>query len=232
MFVAWVGLAPVGAWVARYRRVRFASHWYILFAALGLTLLGLALGVAYVALSGRTQFNTPHAALGLAFVLLSLLQAALGWYIHVRRTATGAPRPLRNTLHRSIGLLALLTAVPTLVLGFLRYGSIYQLPEGTFYPALFIGASWVLAWLVGGEAWGLADAVVRLKASKKGVQVVVVDGPEGDAKAPPAKVDGDAGSEEATRGGSEDGGVSVGAASSEGAGSSEGTGSTAAEPGK
>lgn len=203
MFVAWIGLVPVGAWMARYLRERkeFKWHvstsakktgfdvslffcldvrltlslriqWYLLFPALLLTLLGLALSVSYVTLSSRQQFHSSHSIMGIILIPLALLQGALGWYIHVKRVGKGEPRPKRNWVHRLLGPCVWIFAVATVIMGYLRYGQLYSLPDATFAPQLFLGIFWVLAWLVAGESWRLARRVGKAKAAKE-VEVVV-----------------------------------------------------------
>jgi hypothetical protein len=112
--------------------------------------------------------------MGITVIFLALIQGGLGAYIHANRVADG-PRPKRNWVHRLLGPVVWILAVATVVLGYLRYGAIYALPNSTFAPQLFLGIGWVVAWIVAGEAYRISTKLGDLRKAKgQSVEEIVV----------------------------------------------------------
>ena len=132
MFAAWGVLAPLGVLAARYgKRLRpgppplwFTAHRGIQIAALVASLVGFSVAVA--AVWGGAHFASPHAALGLAVFILSMMQALNAF------TRPHPPKPSERkhcvrcaweVLHKSSGVTLLVCGAVNVYLGLALYGA-------------------------------------------------------------------------------------------------------------
>ncbi|KAJ7926847.1 hypothetical protein B0H13DRAFT_2229352 [Mycena leptocephala] len=108
-FAYLVGL-PLGIGIARYLRT-FTSAWFWPHAIVNFLLTGplifaaFALGYQTTTASGLPHFTDPHQKVGLALLVLYLIQVFLGSFIHlVKFPRFPGGRPLQNYIHAVLGL--------------------------------------------------------------------------------------------------------------------------------
>ncbi|KAJ7500094.1 hypothetical protein FB451DRAFT_50057 [Mycena latifolia] len=108
-FAYLVGL-PLGIGIARYLRT-FTSAWFWPHAIVNFLLTGplifaaFALGYQTTTASGLPHFTDPHQKVGLALLVLYLIQVFLGSFIHlVKFPRFPGGRPPQNYLHAVLGL--------------------------------------------------------------------------------------------------------------------------------
>ncbi|KAJ7354126.1 hypothetical protein DFH08DRAFT_922797 [Mycena albidolilacea] len=115
-FAYLVGL-PLGICIARYLRT-FTSAWFWPHAVVNFLLTGplifaaFALGYQTTAASGLPHFTDPHQKVGLALLVLYLIQVFLGCFIHlVKFPHFPGGRPPQNYLHAVLGLAIVVLAM-------------------------------------------------------------------------------------------------------------------------
>ncbi|KAI8992905.1 hypothetical protein BD414DRAFT_482655 [Trametes punicea] len=125
--IGFLGFLPLGALLARYTRTYtsswFTAHWICQLALAGPTIIiGVALGIHAVNLSGTGAVNDVHKKWGIAIFVLYLLQVAIGLTIHYvkpRSWASGrGRRPVQNYFHAVFGLLIIAFAMFQVRTGF------------------------------------------------------------------------------------------------------------------
>lgn len=119
MVVAWLGLAPLAVLLARYGRTLFSwypHHRNIQYATVIFTVIGFFLSVAWMSLTGSTQFNKNHHQVGLVIFLLVLIQTALGLSAHRYNAKTG--HRYIGYVHAPIGILLFGLAIWNMQTGF------------------------------------------------------------------------------------------------------------------
>lgn len=107
--LAFVVFLPSGALLGRYMRtfsvIWFRGHWIINFLISGTTgLIGIILAIASINNRDGVHLNTPHKKLGLALVILYIVQCSLGGIIHFFKPAVNNGRPPQNYTHAVLGL--------------------------------------------------------------------------------------------------------------------------------
>jgi len=127
-------LLPIGVLVARYMRT-FNRHWVNLhliiqlFIAGPILLGGIGTGIKFTeSVNTGGNFVDPHKKTGLALLILYLVQAALGLFIHffkMPRFMRGR-RPPQNYFHVALGLIILAVAFEQV-----HYGIYIEWAEGT-----------------------------------------------------------------------------------------------------
>ncbi|KAG2015526.1 hypothetical protein CC2G_008790 [Coprinopsis cinerea AmutBmut pab1-1] len=133
--VGFLVILPIGALIPRYLRT-FASgwfkfHWIIQFILGGLAVvIGVILGIVGVANSGGTHVNSTHKRLGIALLVLYIVQVSLGAFIHFVKPKNRPGRPPQNYLHAVLGI-----AIIALALWQVRTGYRQEWPESTGRPA-------------------------------------------------------------------------------------------------
>lgn len=159
MFLAWGFFAPLGLAIAIFFKSHpwFRLHFYLMpIFVLGLTVVGLAMSVTFIASQGLSSFTNYHEIIGLTVVCSAAVQGILGYYIHHLFNPNRTKRPARNQLHIWLGRCVFVLAVVNVAFGIQRYGQWYGLSETTDrylygYVGYIIG--WplgcaVLAWLL------------------------------------------------------------------------------------
>jgi len=150
--IGFIILLPLGALVARYTRTFtrnwFWAHWIIQFLISGPVIFaGWALG--YKSTNGPYLFTggnwvDPHKKIGLALLILYLVQLALGVLIHFLKTPSfmGGRRPPQNYLHAILGLV-------TIALAFyqVHYGIKTEWYEATLGDGTVVPESALHAWI-------------------------------------------------------------------------------------
>ncbi|KAJ7751516.1 hypothetical protein DFH07DRAFT_525863 [Mycena maculata] len=110
-FFAYLVALPIGILIARYLRT-FTSAWFWPHAIVNLLMTGplvftaFALGYQTTVTSGTPHFSDPHQKMGLALLVMYLLQVFLGAFIHWVKLPFRFPggRPPQNYLHAVLGL--------------------------------------------------------------------------------------------------------------------------------
>lgn len=155
MVLGWGVLLPAGVLIARYLKWK-GKIWIKLH--IGMQILGLALGIAGLALA-LVQFGPLGGSLG-GHGLMGLLVSALG----VLQPLNGVFRPKKGSIltprrrvwevvHKGLGWFALALAVPTLVTGMLTLDKQEGIALPTALPGFLCAYATVLALLVLGAGW-------------------------------------------------------------------------------
>ncbi|KAJ7115063.1 hypothetical protein C8R43DRAFT_902864 [Mycena crocata] len=110
-FFAYLVAMPLGIFIARYLRT-FTNSWFwphaiVNFVLTGpLVFTGFALGYQTSSQAGAPHFSDPHQQVGLALLVMYLIQVFLGAFIHWIKLPFRFPggRPPQNYLHAILGL--------------------------------------------------------------------------------------------------------------------------------
>ncbi|KAJ3887294.1 hypothetical protein GG344DRAFT_68940 [Lentinula edodes] len=107
--IGFLFLLPIGALLARYMRtftpIWFKGHWIVQFAISGLIIvIGVALGIQAVVVSGGQHLNDEHKKWGVALFVLYFFQCSLGAFIHWVKFKNILGRPPQNYIHALLGL--------------------------------------------------------------------------------------------------------------------------------
>lgn len=112
MSISFLGLLPAGALLARYGRT-FTSKWFvghrgIQYFAVCLIIIGLALGISFIQMTGRPHLVNTHEKLGIAIFVLVIVQVLLGelaHYINVKKSMR------TGYVHAPLGILLFALAI-------------------------------------------------------------------------------------------------------------------------
>lgn len=124
MVVGWAALLPVGVLIARFRpgagATWFQAHRVTQFVGLVAVIVAFVLILKAYQASGKENFNSDHARIGLAAVVLGLLQP-FNAFIRPSAASSGfkrtQARALWEVVHKGAGYVAILLAWLNIVLG-------------------------------------------------------------------------------------------------------------------
>lgn len=127
MMLAWVLLGTANTYVARYLKplgdVWFRAHVAVGFAIAVGCVTALWVIVAHVQADGESHFESVHARTGLALLLFTVLQLALGYLAHARYNAARPHAPIYpDRLHWYLGRGLLVLSYATALLGVQQAG--------------------------------------------------------------------------------------------------------------
>ncbi|KAH9478767.1 Cytochrome b561 and DOMON domain-containing protein [Psilocybe cubensis] len=154
--VGFLILLPIGALVARYSRTLrykwFWAHWIIQFLIAGPVIFtGWALGYKTTNELETPHFTDPHQKVGLALLILYVVQMALGAIVHFFKLPSifRGHRPPHSYLHVLVGLAIFILAQWQVHYGlfteWLLTGGLHQVPESAKHAWLaLVIVFWVL----------------------------------------------------------------------------------------
>ncbi|KAF8155491.1 hypothetical protein B0H34DRAFT_849806 [Crassisporium funariophilum] len=115
--VGFLILLPIGVLVARYTRTLpykwFYAHWSIQFIIAGpVILVGWSLGYKTSTMLEQGHFKDPHQKMGMALLIMYILQLALGAFVHFAKFPSlfRGYRAPHNYLHVVLGLVIFIVA--------------------------------------------------------------------------------------------------------------------------
>ncbi|KAJ3338081.1 hypothetical protein HDU93_010017 [Gonapodya sp. JEL0774] len=157
MFIAYGVLAPFAVALAFYSRGKpyFKLHWYIMYVSVLCAMAGFAMAVywTHMSLGAENHFKLAkeHTVTGLVIVLVTVVQATLGYVIHAM--GYSGARPLRNLAHMLLGRGLFLLAICNIATGLNYYLTIYDLSRTLLWVYVGCIIGYLVALFVGG--WGL-----------------------------------------------------------------------------